>query len=279
MKTHYELLGLPPTADADTIKKAFRKEIAKYHPDKVIHLGQEFQEMASVRAAELTVAYKTLTDAAQRAQYDATLGLAAETSAASPAAAHATSPAASHDPTEPYVPPSPVAQEEARPFKEPEKASHRFDSERAGRDQILRRALAGRVHQIAEEMYGELQSPKVRGFDIALVPTAKPRFLGSPPPRVLVKVLDQVDAAAVTEAFANAARAHVHAGKSPVIVLLFARQIAPQGELLRAIERQRKPADGPDEIAIIALDTDRWAARMPPNVSATVRKFVDRLKQ
>ena len=277
MKTHYELLGVPPAADAEAIKKAFRKEIAKYHPDKVIHLGQEFQEMASVRAAELTVAYKTLTDAALRAQYDATLGGGAAPPAGSPAGDQVPSQPSPHDHAEPYVQP-PVA-EDARPFKEPDKAAHRFESERAGRDQILRRALAGRVHQIAEEMYGELQSPKVRGFDLALVPTAKPRFLGSPPPRVLVKVLDQVDAAAVTEAFANASRARVHVAKSPVIVLLFAKQIAPQGELLRVIERQRKAADGPDEIAIIALDTDRWAARMPPNVSATVRKFVDRLKQ
>ena len=277
MKTHYELLGLPPTADADTIKKAFRKEIAKYHPDKVIHLGQEFQEMASVRAAELTVAYKTLTDDALRAQYDATLGGAPP--AAAPAADHASSQPAPHDHVAPYEPPPTAASDPSRPVKEQEPAGRRFDSERAGRDQILRRALAGRVHQIAEEMYGELQSPKVRGFDIALVPTAKPRFLGSPPPRVLIKVLDQVDAAAVTEAFTNAARANVHAGKSPVIVLLFAKQIAPQGELLRVLERQRKPADGPDEIAIVALDTDRWSARMPPDVSTAVRKFVDRLKQ
>ena len=64
MKTHYELLGLEPTADADAIKKAFRREIARYHPDKVIHLGAEFQEMAATRASELTVAYKTLTDPA-----------------------------------------------------------------------------------------------------------------------------------------------------------------------------------------------------------------------
>mgnify|MGYP003349405467 CR=1 FL=1 len=53
MKTHYELLAVEPTADADTIKKAFRREIARYHPDKVIHLGAEFQEMAATRAAEL----------------------------------------------------------------------------------------------------------------------------------------------------------------------------------------------------------------------------------
>jgi hypothetical protein len=275
VKTHYELLGVAPSADAETIKKAFRKEIAKYHPDKVIHLGHEFQEMASVRAAELTVAYKTLTDEAMRAQYDASLGVTGASPA--PAAEDAPPSQAPYDHTAAYVRPPQV--HDAWHSTEPVGSPNRFDSERAGRDQILLRALEARVHKIAEDMYGALQTPKVRGFDFALVPTAMPRFLGSPPPRVLIRVLDQVDAAAVTEAFANAARARVHVAKSPVIVLLFAKQIAPQGELLRVIERQRKAADGPDEIAIIALDTDRWSARMAPGVSAVVRKFVDRLKQ
>ena len=36
------------------IKKAFRREIARYHPDKVPHLGLEFQEMRGRARAELT---------------------------------------------------------------------------------------------------------------------------------------------------------------------------------------------------------------------------------
>ena len=66
-KTYYELLDVPPTASADEIKRAFRREIAKYHPDKVQHLGEEFQEIAATKAAELTRAYKTLTDSGARA--------------------------------------------------------------------------------------------------------------------------------------------------------------------------------------------------------------------
>ena len=64
MKSHYELLGVAASASADEIKLAFRHEIAKYHPDKVHHLGREFQEIAAVRSAELTQAYKTLMDPA-----------------------------------------------------------------------------------------------------------------------------------------------------------------------------------------------------------------------
>ena len=65
MTTYYELLEVAPDAPADEIKRAFRREIAKYHPDKVQHLGKEFQDIAASKAAELTQAYKTLSDAAR----------------------------------------------------------------------------------------------------------------------------------------------------------------------------------------------------------------------
>ncbi|HVZ20262.1 MAG TPA: DnaJ domain-containing protein, partial [Vicinamibacterales bacterium] len=70
MKTHYELLAIDAAAPPDEIKKAFRREIAKYHPDKVQHLGREFQEMAAGLAADLTEAYRVLMDPALRAKYD-----------------------------------------------------------------------------------------------------------------------------------------------------------------------------------------------------------------
>ena len=71
--TYYDTLGIAPTASADEIKRAFRREIARYHPDKVQHLGQEFQEIAADKAAGLTQAYKTLSDASARVDYDAQL--------------------------------------------------------------------------------------------------------------------------------------------------------------------------------------------------------------
>jgi DnaJ-class molecular chaperone len=70
-KAFYDLLDVAPEAPAEEIKRAFRREIAKYHPDKVQHLGKEFQDIAASKAAELTRAYKTLTDPSARAEYDA----------------------------------------------------------------------------------------------------------------------------------------------------------------------------------------------------------------
>src|SRR5687767_13586014 len=108
-KTYYEMLEVRADASVDDIKRSFRREIAKYHPDKVQHLGKEFQEIAAIKAAELTQAYKTLSDETLRAEYDAQLseGLTPPTPYAQPAP---TAPAAPAD-----APPRPQA---ARPAAE-----------------------------------------------------------------------------------------------------------------------------------------------------------------
>lgn len=268
MKTHYELLSLPITADAEAIKKAFRREIARYHPDKVVHLGTEFQDMAAARAAELTVAYKTLTDPALREEYDASIqaGLPPP---------HVPQPPPP-DVREPA--PAPPADDDTPP--PPPGSKGRFASERADRDVILKRAIAGRVLGIVETLYGKIDTPAVRGFDLAMVPLAKPRFLGAHPPRVLVKVVGTADAAAIAEAHVAASRARLHAGKSPVVVMLFARTIAPQPELSKAYEanaRARKAPDSPAEIAVVVVDSADWTCRMPPGCSTAVHKLTDQI--
>ena len=75
MRTYYQLLGVGDSAPAEDIKRAFRREIARYHPDKVQHLGVEFQDIAAVRASELTEAYRVLMDPAARRAYDESLNL------------------------------------------------------------------------------------------------------------------------------------------------------------------------------------------------------------
>jgi DnaJ-domain-containing protein 1 len=56
----YAVLGLRPGATKDEIRAAYRNLIAKYHPDKVAHLGIEFQEIAKTKALELNRAYEIL---------------------------------------------------------------------------------------------------------------------------------------------------------------------------------------------------------------------------
>ncbi|NOX79973.1 MAG: DnaJ domain-containing protein [Deltaproteobacteria bacterium] len=54
---YYAVLGLEPGADFAVIKKAYRKLSLQYHPDKVSHLGEEFQRVAEEKMKEINGAY------------------------------------------------------------------------------------------------------------------------------------------------------------------------------------------------------------------------------
>ena len=56
----YAVLGVPRTATKDEIRAAYRDRMAKYHPDKVTHLGDELQELARTKALALNRAYEIL---------------------------------------------------------------------------------------------------------------------------------------------------------------------------------------------------------------------------
>lgn len=65
MSDYYELLGVPRDADAEQIKKAYRKKALKYHPDR-----NEGSKEAEDRFKEVTEAYEVLRDSERRAMYD-----------------------------------------------------------------------------------------------------------------------------------------------------------------------------------------------------------------
>ena len=58
----YTVLNVSPNASKEEVKKAFRELAAKYHPDKVQHLGEEFRTLAEKRFKEIQEAYRQLTD-------------------------------------------------------------------------------------------------------------------------------------------------------------------------------------------------------------------------
>jgi len=53
----HEVLGVAPDAAPDEIKAAFRRLAGQYHPDKVSHLGAEFQALAERRFKEIQSAH------------------------------------------------------------------------------------------------------------------------------------------------------------------------------------------------------------------------------
>jgi len=67
-RDYYEVLGVPRTASADEIKKAYRQLARKHHPD--LHPAAE-RGRAAERFKEINEAYEVLTDPGKRAKYDA----------------------------------------------------------------------------------------------------------------------------------------------------------------------------------------------------------------
>ncbi len=63
----YQILGVPKTASADEIKKAFRRMARQYHPD--LHSGGKKAEMEK-KFKELNEAHEVLSDPEKRKKYD-----------------------------------------------------------------------------------------------------------------------------------------------------------------------------------------------------------------
>lgn len=56
----YKVLETTPDASDDEVKKAYRKMATKYHPDKVNHLGPEFQKAAKEKFQQVQAAYEQI---------------------------------------------------------------------------------------------------------------------------------------------------------------------------------------------------------------------------
>mgnify|MGYP001587556632 FL=1 len=56
----YTLLEVSPQASPEEIKAAYKRAVARYHPDKVAHLGREFQELAHRKLLAIQQAYGVL---------------------------------------------------------------------------------------------------------------------------------------------------------------------------------------------------------------------------
>jgi DnaJ-domain-containing protein 1 len=59
--TPWQILGVKANASPEEIRVAFHKLAVQYHPDKVHHMGEDFQKVAHEKFLELQKAYNRLT--------------------------------------------------------------------------------------------------------------------------------------------------------------------------------------------------------------------------
>jgi curved DNA-binding protein CbpA len=260
LKNYYELLTIESTASPEEVKRSFRHQIARYHPDKVQHLGKEFQEMAADRAAELTKAYHVLSDEGRRAEYDRARQ-----------AVGGGGPSDGGAPVRPDAPPEGAAAQPASTS-----TGESFRRERASRDDFMRKAVMGRFRQALDaEKADAYDEPQVRGFDVACVPKPK-LFRWTRAPRLLGRFVPRVDGEAVADAWTQAAR-WAGASDDEVCVFLVGPLMTSRRKLEDAIVAQRrKVARG--RMILVPIDSRDWGAHIPTDAPPLVRNLLARLR-
>lgn len=71
MPTHYDVLGVRPTASADEIRAAYRQRAREAHPDALA--GSSAARSNQADMAAINAAWRVLSDPGRRAVYDASL--------------------------------------------------------------------------------------------------------------------------------------------------------------------------------------------------------------
>ena len=56
----YKILEIEKSTGDDEVKKAYRRMAMKYHPDKVHHLGPEYQKDAQEKFKKINEAYESV---------------------------------------------------------------------------------------------------------------------------------------------------------------------------------------------------------------------------
>jgi hypothetical protein len=271
LKNYYELLEIAPGSPADEVKRAFRAQIARYHPDKVQHLGKEFQSMAADRAAELTEAYRILSDVGRREEYDRAFAEAG--GAMSPASASTPPPAGPAEP--PPVERAPTPPPPPGKANTPTPKGGQFVQERATGNEFVRKATLSRLRQVLEAVGAGYDESVMRGFDLALVPK-KTLFGRSKNPKLLARFVATLDRAAVADAWLQAVKSG-DTKNDDVCVLLMGTTLAPAGELAGEIAEQRRKSRGA-KVTLIPVDARVWDAHMPLDAPAIAKTLIARLK-
>ena len=260
MKTLYDVLGVGPSATAREIKQAFRREIAKYHPDKVQHLGAELQEVAARRAAEITEAYRQLSGTESRDAYDQTLGRPAPVPAPPPDGSESPAP-------------------ETGPSAGSNDAAPRFDQERTVRDDFVRKASLDRLRDVTETVLEEPEEVRGMGFEVAFLAPGKRSLLKRTTPLLICgRFVPQVDATAVRDAWSRAVR--LGRISRELCIFLLGNDLAPlrelSGEIAELKQKLSRTASSSMRIVVVPVDVHDWNGPVPADTPSQARTILDR---
>jgi hypothetical protein len=89
-RTHYQVLGVRPTASTPEIRRAYRALAYRLHPDRQSGSTPAEQRLAERRMREVNAAWTTLSDTVKRSDYDRTLARSTTTSSSGSSGAGAT---------------------------------------------------------------------------------------------------------------------------------------------------------------------------------------------
>jgi hypothetical protein len=273
VKNYYDLLSVESSAPSAEIKRAFRHEIARYHPDKVQHLGKEFQEMAAVRAAELTEAYRILMNGELRAEYDRQLKI--PSSPPPPVAAAPSVEAPVHNAPK-------VVAEPPRPPREappPARPASLFAEERSTKDEYVRKATLGRIRKIVTEELGSLNEVPVRGFDLVFTTQARSRLFGKRQsvPNFFVRLVRDVNSVAIRETWTMAQKARGKETGEACVALL--GPVSSIREAADAVSNLKQRADRSGSLLLVPVDIRDWSAQIPHNAPRICKVILEKLKQ
>ncbi|UDY36079.1 J domain-containing protein [Dermatobacter hominis] len=98
-RTHYQVLGVRPSAPTPEIRRAYRALAYRLHPDRQAGTTPAEQRLAERRMREVNAAWTTLSDPLKRADYDRSLARTSSATSSAGSTSTATTTAASPAPS------------------------------------------------------------------------------------------------------------------------------------------------------------------------------------
>jgi hypothetical protein len=248
-KNYYDLLALDPLCSTEEIKHAFRQQIALSHPDKVSHLAREIQDLALMRTAELTEAYRILSNGQMRFAYDRQLEETAK--AGVPA----------------------IANYKADKHEEPTGG--------IGRGDFINKSVLARLKSAIQEILPGMPEVPIGGFEASFANRRKWNILSNEKgcTQVLVRALPLVDSQAVEDGWGKALKA-VRDIDGDIYLFLAGVKLDGADKLSAAIldmQRRSRLQNG-TRILVVPLNVHSFSALIPNGAPEPLRAIIHALK-